>query len=272
MYDKTMFSAPSAGDDGARPRHLTEDAARRYRRDGFLHVRNVLNSAEVSRLAEAATVQLDRETTASWEDHEGSGSVMDWVVNPEVTSPEMRHLALHPVVASIAEQLAGIPLRMFKSELLRKRAADSAATPPHIDEPAFPISAAPVTLTAWVALVDVPVERGCMTFLPGSHHRGDVDIHDFMDPISGHPELEWTPRVAVPLRAGDCTFHHARLIHSAGANNSDLTRLSLATVYMDAEATYQTLADIDYQDVITGIEPGGPFDDARYPRLRTRGD
>ncbi len=38
-----------------------------------------------------------------------------------------------------------------------------------VDEPAFPVRGAPVTLTAWVAHVDVPVEKGCMTFHSGSH-------------------------------------------------------------------------------------------------------
>jgi phytanoyl-CoA hydroxylase len=44
-------------------------------------------------------------------------------------------------------------------------------TPYRVDEPAFPVRGAPVTLTAWVALVDVPVEKSCLTFLSIPSHR-----------------------------------------------------------------------------------------------------
>jgi phytanoyl-CoA hydroxylase len=78
---------------------------------------------------------------------------------------------LHPRVAAVAKRLAGSALRLFKSELLLKRAKGAAMTPYRVDEPAFPVRGAPVTLTAWVALVDVPVEKSCLTFLSIPSHR-----------------------------------------------------------------------------------------------------
>lgn len=242
---------------------LPGDLVDRYHRDGYLHVRNVVDPAELAEFLADARTQLDRQHTVDW-GAEG-GNVMDWVVEPERNSEPMRRLALHPGITGIAERLAGRPLRLYKSELLRKAASGSAPTPLHADDPAFPLEADPVTLTAWVALVDVPVERGCMTFVAGAHRWPDGVIPQFQDPFAANPEARWAPRVTVPIRAGDCTFHSSRLIHSAGANTTDIARISLATVYMDAAAIYRPNPDITYYDPIPDREPGQVLDSDRYP-------
>ncbi|QDE83703.1 phytanoyl-CoA dioxygenase family protein [Myxococcus xanthus] len=141
---------------------LQEREVTQYRTDGYLKVPQVLTPAEVAEFLEEATAMLRRHDTLQWPSEAGRG--MDWGADAELESRLMRRLALHPEVTAIAEQLAGRPLRLFKSELLRKEQVGSAPTPVHVDEGAFPISGEPVTLTAWVALVDVPAERGCMTF------------------------------------------------------------------------------------------------------------
>ncbi|MFD0362699.1 phytanoyl-CoA dioxygenase family protein [Nocardia sp. GCM10030253] len=241
-----------------------------YRNRGFVHVPGVLSDDEVREFLADARGQLEQHTKVSW-DEEGRGNVMDWVVEPEAKSAVMRRLALHPGITGIAERLAGQPLRMFKSELLRKGTTGSTRTPLHIDDPAFPIAGTPVTLTAWVALVDVPVERGCMTFIPGSHEWPDDTEPQFAEPFDARPELVWWPRTSVPLRAGDCTFHHSQVVHMAGANETDVARISLATVYMDADATYQPGLEVAYQDEVIGVEPGHPLDTVRYPRVGSLG-
>ncbi|WP_280265562.1 phytanoyl-CoA dioxygenase family protein [Nocardia wallacei] len=248
------------------PQTLSPDLVDRYRTQGYVHLPRVLDTAEVRRCRADAEELLDRQPKISWDD-DARGNVMDWVADPERVSASMRHVALHPGITAIAERLAGRPLRMFKSELLRKRTTGSTTTPLHIDDPAFPIDGAPVTLTAWVALVDVPVERGCMSFLPGSHHWPGGTPTGFADPFEVRPELRWWPRVTVPLRAGDCTFHHSALVHMAGANATDDARISLATVYMDAEATFRPSPESPYQDEVSGIDPGQPMDTDRYPRV-----
>ncbi|MBF6328479.1 phytanoyl-CoA dioxygenase family protein [Nocardia transvalensis] len=246
---------------------FSDEAVARYRTEGYLHVQNVLTEEEVGEFLADAREQLDRANDNAYWDHPDGGKVMDWVVEPERKSELMRRLALHPGITGIAERLAGRPLRMFKSELLRKRRTGGAPTPLHLDEPAFPIGGAPVTLTAWVALVDVPVERGCLTFIPGSHHWPDGEEPTFDDPFERRPGLRWRPRVTVPLRAGDCTFHHARLIHLAGTNETDVDRISLTSVYMDADAVFRPRQGSGYQDHVPDLEPGQPLNTDRYPRV-----
>ncbi|MBF6298283.1 phytanoyl-CoA dioxygenase family protein [Nocardia amamiensis] len=252
------------------PEKLSPDLVERYRSQGFVHVPRVLSADEVREFLADAAELLDLHEKASW-DEEGHGNVMDWVAAPEAKSAVMRRLALHPGITRIAEKLAGQPLRMFKSELLRKRTIGATRTPLHIDNPAFPIAGADVTLTAWVALVDVPTERGCLTFIPGSHVWPEGSGASSAEPFDARPELRWWPQATIPLRAGDCTFHHSRTVHMAGTNETDTARISLATVYMDATATYHPTPEETYQDEVVGIEPGGPLDTPRYPRVGLTG-
>jgi phytanoyl-CoA hydroxylase len=254
---------------------MTDIAA--YRAQGFVHVPRVLTEEEVDDLLADAQRLLDREEKLSWDD--GGGQVMEWVADPELKSEPMRALALHSRVTAIAERLAGVPLRLFKTELLRKRAGDSTATPAHVDAIAFPFRGAPVTLTAWVALTDVPVESGCMTFIPGSHLvlEDRADLADVgWQPLADLPELAWQPRVTVPIRAGDVTFHHEKIVHMAGDNRATADRISLTTVYMDAGATFapETI-DMALHGDLSGLGPdvmremtsGQAMDGDRFPRL-----
>ena len=96
-----------------------------------------------------------------------------------------------------------------------------------------------------MALVDVPVERGCMTFIPGSHRRQDlraIDLTDAHDLFNAAPDLAYEPRVTVPLRAGDCTFHNGYLAHTANANDTDEFRYAMVNIYVDAETRYNGAA------------------------------
>ena len=88
---------------------------------------------------------------------------------------------------------------------------------------------------------DVPAERGCMTFLPGSHRRTDLPAQNLGDARSLFnlcPELTWNPRITVPLRAGDCTFHHGRCAHMATPNCTDEPRVAHVVIFMPRTTIY----------------------------------
>lgn len=263
---RAIAGAPAESEPAA-----MERLAARYRRDGFVHVPGVLDAEETAQyLAEARRLLVD-DQPARW----GSGdeTVMNYIPDAQLRSEPMRRLATHPRIADIAERLAGTPLRLFKLEVLHKEREASGPTDPHHDVFAFPFSTAGTALTAWVALVDVPVERGCMTFVPGSHLLPPPDTG--ADPWASaftRPGEMWMPRITVPLRAGDCTFHHARTVHSAGANTTQTPRFSTSAVYMDATASYLPtgmpfLDDLPEAGAET-LREGAPLAGDRFPLLR----
>lgn len=214
---------------------ISDELVEAYRRNGFVHVPGVIPRADAGRFRAAATAAQDR-----IEDHH-DGAAFTQLLQLWKQDDTLRELTFNPDLAGIARRLAGIPLRLWHDQLLIKPPHNGAATEFHQDQPYWPHGNSRHALSAWVALVDVPVERGCMTFIPGSHDlRGlrPQDLTDSGDLFRLAPELAWRERVTVPLRAGDCTFHNAYLAHTATPNLTDDPRIAHVVIYVDADLTY----------------------------------
>jgi len=142
---------------------------------------------------------------------------------------------------------------------------NGAATEFHQDRPYWPHSGGQA-LSAWVALVDVPVDRGCMTFIPGSQRQTDLpaqNLSDHRSLMSMWPAGEWRERITIPLRAGDCTFHNAYTAHTANPNDTDDPRIAHVVIYMDADTRF-TGAEHPVTDGLD-LTVGGPFPEDRFP-------
>lgn len=241
-----------------------------YRTNGFLRVREVLSTDEVERYAHAARRYVDDHRSESYATGD-KDRIFTQLVNVWQRDDTLRELTTHPGLAGIATQLAGMPLRLWHDQLLVKQPHNEAATEAHQDRPYWPHATSRHSLSAWVALVDVPAERGCMTFLPGSHDRSDLrkqDLSDSDDLFRADPTLRWTERVTVPLRAGDCTFHHSYVGHLAGPNRTDDPRFAQVVVYMDADTTYDGSAHIVTDDL--GLAPGAGLGEPTFPAVRAQ--
>ena len=155
----------------------------------------------------------------------------------------MKRLALHPTMGTMAKKLMGAPLRLWHDQLLIKRPGRSGPTAFHYDEAYHPHAGASHLISVWMALCDVPVERGCMTFIPGSHRRTDLppQPQNLKDPCSlldVCPALQWEPTVTVPIRTGDCTFHHGRCCHMAAPNTTNEARVAHVAILMRADTRF----------------------------------
>ena len=153
----------------------------------------------------------------------------------------MRALTLHPKVAEMAKHLSRLDLRLWHDQILIKEPGTSRATEFHQDQPYWPHAESGAPISCWIALGDVPVESGCMTFIPGQQNRRDLPAQNLANSSSLFelaPELIWEPRVTVPLRAGDVTFHHGRCPHMATPNLSSEKRVAHIVIFMPANTTY----------------------------------
>lgn len=217
-------------------RTLTQDQVTGYRENGFIHLPGVLTAAEVERYREAAARAYDEIASLNADNQMFRQIVQVWK-----TDPTLRELTLHPGLADYASQLSGLPVRLWHDQLLIKKPHNHTPTEFHQDSPYWPHTGGRHQLSVWVALVDVPVERGCMTFIPGSHRRHDlraIDLTDAHDLFDVAPDLAYEQRVTVPLRAGDCTFHNGYLAHTANANDTDEFRYAMVNIYVDADTRY----------------------------------
>lgn len=213
------------------PEKLSDELIQTYRRRGFVHIPGVISKEEAERYRNAA-LELAR--------GKGDASGKRPFTQLWRTDETVKELTLHPNVGAVAERLAGVHLRLWHDHILIKEQQKNVPTEYHQDQPFWPHANSEHSLSAWIALGDVPVERGCMSFFPGSHQRTDLPpqsttqatVFDFW------PELVWSPRVTVPLRAGDCTFHHSRCVHGAGSNVTAEPRVAHVVIFMDAGTAY----------------------------------
>jgi len=234
-----------------------------YRRQGFVQVPAIISKEEAEEFRQAALALVPRLKSYA----QGKAKdVFTQLVNVWREDETMKQLTLHPNVGAVAEQLAGIPLRLWHDHLLIKQPHNNAPTEFHQDQPFWPHARPRHTLSAWIALVDVPVERGCMTFIPASHRRTDLrpqDLTDAHDLLSLSPDLAWSPRVTIPLRAGDCTFHHGYCAHMATPNFTDEPRVAHVVIFMDAETTYTGAKHVITDPL--GLRPGDRLDGELFP-------
>ncbi|HEX4814561.1 MAG TPA: phytanoyl-CoA dioxygenase family protein [Nonomuraea sp.] len=261
MYGLTVKSQHDYSPDGS---------VEAFRENGFTRVPGLLTDEEVARYRTAALDAVGRDGVRRGP---GSGHMIS-TADAWWNHDDLRRLACHPRIGSIAEELAGSPLRIWGGEVLLKQPQDSGPTIWH-DDLTFALLDSRLTFNVWIALVDVPVDRGCLTFLPRSHRRREpqrVTLSAALDNPGTYlfdqwPELVWSPRVTVPVRAGDGTFHQSRTAHMAGGNDSDEIRLSFLITYTDVDAVYQAPPGnnpMEQADLI----PGQPLPDDRFPRVR----
>lgn len=241
---------------------LSPDVIDAYRRDGFVRVPGIVSKEEAAHFRQAAM-----DVSARMK-HYSNRPVFTQVVNVWREDEAMRALTLHAAVASAARQLAGVPLKLWHDQILIKQPHNNTNTEFHQDQPYWPHADSANPISAWIALCDVPVERGCMTFIPGSHRWTQLPNQNLGDARSLFticPDLEWQPRVTVPLRAGDCTFHHGRCAHMATPNHTDDPRVAHVIIYMDATTTYDGRKHCVTDPL--SLSPGQPLAGEMFPCL-----
>lgn len=245
---------------------VTPEQTAYYRENGFVRVRNILTNDEAARFAgRVMEIVNDRGDNIA---KGKKNQIFTQIVNIWREDDVMAGLARHPAVAAAAKKLAGVPLRLWHDQILVKDPHNNAPTEFHQDQPYWPHAHSTEPISIWVALEDVPVERGCMTFIPGSHRRNDLTIQALSDKRSMFnlcPDLEWDQRITVPLRAGDCTFHHGRCAHMANANDTDRHRVACAAIFIEQDATFDGRGHICTDDL--ELEVGKPFPDDRFPPI-----
>ncbi len=111
-----------------------------------------------------------------------------------------------------------------------------------------------------------------MTFIPGTQNRTDLrpqDLADEADLMKLWPDLVYEPRVTLPLRAGDCTFHNSFTAHMANANDTDIARVAHIVVYMDADTTYTGAKHVVTDPL--GLQVGDLLSGELFPRVSRGG-
>lgn len=250
---------------------LSPQEIAQFHRDGYLRFRSVLDSAGLERLRAALDrviqEELHRDDTSDLPPefaygHDRKGTARGQVrrihqyVNIWKVAPEFREAIRLPLVVGAVRQLMDDrPIRLWHDQIISKPPEDNETFAFHHDFYFWPLDR-PSMITCWLALDDATPENGCMHVVPGSHRDPrfqppDCDLADDLhlspaplgpgEPGSLYQEVRtWDADRArpVPLRAGECMFHHCLNYHMTPKNVTDRQRRALILIYMPDGTRY----------------------------------
>ncbi len=154
----------------------------------------------------------------------------------------------HPRILDTVADILGPDLLCWTTNFFIKEAEDPAFVSWHQDSTYWGLEPSDV-VTAWVAFTDAPVESGAMKFLPGSHRLDQIahrDTYAAENLLTRGQEIEMevdeAQAVDVPLKAGEFSLHHIRLVHGSEPNTTPDRRIGLAIRYIP---TYVRQVKID---------------------------
>ncbi|MFV3128139.1 phytanoyl-CoA dioxygenase family protein [Niveispirillum sp. KHB5.9] len=226
---------------------LAED----YRRDGWVKVPGLIDSARVDALMAAyaddllnSPAKFFRQNTNRYEPNrvDAHGHVINSFLDPHHYKrvPRVREGVLQilfdPALKAALAEATGHPgLDLMQSMLFDK----NAATPPHQDW--WYLDSVPngQLAAAWIALEDIPAEAGRFYLMSGTH---EIELHDDLrslrhdrwlglmkDYVDTHPHAVDAPA----MRKGDVIIWNSRTIHGALATQDPtLSRKSLTAHYL----------------------------------------
>jgi ectoine hydroxylase-related dioxygenase (phytanoyl-CoA dioxygenase family) len=114
-----------------------------------------------------------------------------------------------------------------------------------------------------------------MHFIPGTHKLATFDNvgigQNLADLFKVYPAMAQIDPVAVPMKAGDCSFHNGLTAHGAGANMTRGRRIAMTCAYMPDGSTFNGKQNILPDSYFRSLQVGDPLkNDQQNPRMGQR--
>jgi len=264
---------------------LTQQQIQYYQQDGFLLVEDFLDQEELVFWRQAVTEAMDErngqkmpgsdikvgEDDGINEDSDYYNKVFDQMLNLWQTNDKMKKLMVNEELGGMVAQLADWDgTRIWHDQALIKRPWAN-PTSWHLDTPFWSFSDRRA-LSIWVALDDATYQNGCLYFIPGSCHETTFEnpgIGKNMDAVFElYPQFKNDKSVAVPMKAGSCSFHNGLTIHGAGANMTSGFRRAMTCAYMPDGATFNGIKNILSDEQVARLKVGDLLNnDAQNPLI-----
>ncbi len=273
----------TAPPDLSNPFKLDREARQRFQRDGHIVIRGLASAAEVAAyrpsLLEAAEAhRFERRPLAERDTY---GKAFLQMFNLWRHNDSARAFVFARRFAAVAAELLGVDgLRLYHDQALLKEPGGG-ATPWHQDQFYWPLDTVH-TITLWMPLIPVAPEMGTMTFASGSHRLGNLgdfaigdESHRAFGALIAERSLKQVATGA--MEPGDASFHAGWTLHSAAANQSEITREAMTVIYY-ADGTRVGALDspqhrFDRDAWLQGCEPGqaasGPLNPLLYDATGT---
>lgn len=251
--------------DLEKPYLLASDQITSFRRDGHVCLRNVASPGDIEYFR---PLILDAVLEAASKPNrkpqlEDTSMLFMQATNVWQESETLREFVCATRFATIAAELMGVrKLRLYHDQAMIKFPGGR-PSPWHKDHYYWPL-ASHQTIKMWLALSDIPLESGAMTFASGSHRSGlfpELPItnnsQDLFDQIIR--DHNFATR-SCTLAAGDATFYSGDVLHCARENSSTLHREAIAVIYFADGTTVTTVNHqhrmVDLKAFLPGLKPG----------------
>ena len=252
---------------------LTEKQIQDYRTNGFIVIENFLTQEELEHWRQTITQAVKEragikipgkeiktgEADGINEDSDYFAKVFDQLLNLWQTNAAVKKLMTDERLGKMAAELSGADgIRIWHDQALIKRPWAN-PTAWHLDTPFWSFSDKRA-LSIWVALDDATLENGCLYFIPGSHKITNFDkitIGRNMDGLFDiYPQLKTAKPVAVPMKAGSCSFHNGLTVHGANANMTNGYRRAMTCNYMPEGNTFNGEPNILPDEYLHSLKVG----------------
>jgi ectoine hydroxylase-related dioxygenase (phytanoyl-CoA dioxygenase family) len=221
------------------PYPLTPEQIARFRRDGFVKLKDVLSAATLARYGREITrltIDLNTEQRPLHERSTYDKAFLQ-VMNLWEQSPLVGRFVMGQRLARLAAELLEVDgVRLYHDQSLYKEPGGG-ITPAHADQYYWPL-ASDRTITAWIPLQAVPEDMGPLGFYARSQSvefGRDLGISDESEAkISENMERHGFEFISGAFDLGEVSLHLGWTFHKAGANLSTKPRSVMTVIYMDA--------------------------------------
>lgn len=231
-----LFAAPATGAEWEQYR-LSDEQVAFFHEQGYLAGVRILNDEHVERLRQELQDLLDVAHPLHhlfYEFHANEAAEPNQVLFHALgawrIAPGFHDLLWHPAFLVPAAQLLGGRLRFWHDQLFCKPARHGGVVAWHQDYSYWTRTTPLQHLTCWIGLDDSTRANGCLHYVPGSHRWPDLPITGLagdmnaIETVLTDEQKELFKPVAIELQRGECSFHHARMIHGSYANLTDRPR------------------------------------------------
>lgn len=274
----TTSTAPALDIDS--PYALNDEQIARFRREGYIKLKNVLSAEVLAHYGSIITSEVHRLNTMHLpiEERDTYHKAFLQVGNIWTENETIKEFCWGQRLARIAAELLGVKgVRMYHDQALYKEPGGG-VTPWHADQYYWPMSNAN-SVTAWIPLQATPMELGPLAFARGSHafEAGrELGISDESEEKIGRSMKEQNyPLDESPFDLGEVSFHYGWTFHRAGRNTSDRPRAVMTIIYMDEDMRLiepgTKSRELDREKFAPGIAVGEVMNSHMTPMIYPRG-
>src|SRR5690242_8139573 len=231
----TLFSQPMTGEEWNKYR-LSDEKVRLFHENGYLPGIRMLSDEQIEVLRQELATLMDPRSPKDlfYEYHSNESTDPDRVLFHALgawrVSAAFHDLLWNPAFLVPASQLLGGPVRFWHDQLFCKPARHGGVVAWHQDYSYWTRTAPLAHLTCWIGLDDSTPENGCLHYVPGSHKWADLPkpvlaggLEESRRSLPEELQEKFKP-VAVAMKKGEASFHHARTMHGSGANDTPRPR------------------------------------------------